>query len=688
MTRSRDRPSDAQHGAVAAELQAARTNVAIRLRRFFEDEGRCVRLVAAIFFLAQLAFLLSNSTLEMARNTLTADAQYNIQSVYLMGRGITNPQIFGGSSHLHYFDDHAEYIMHVLGFFSRFVSTIPLLKYTQDASLVAASVFAWTIAARVCDRAASARERWALRLTALCLLVLDPWTYRIALFDFHEQIVALPFLLGGLAAATTGRTGLALVAFAIVIGFGDVTATWIFGMGLSLALRRELRVFGLAVSGVALVVFEIFSRIKATETNVAGLGLFYGYVLDPGEDPTKATIGPIVHGALRHPERVLERVWGQALNIWANVAPTGIAGLFHPFALGTSLLNLAESSMTGSEGFANPGFQNAPIYALGGLGTTLLLAAVVRRHPRLGLALCAAAALNVAAWGAAFLPITRSHWIRASAAEGAEVAAVLRSIPQSRQVLISQGFVGAAAARRNVFLSTPQFGLFAHEPIDVVVTPYSGIEMETTDDFATQLKFWVFDAHARLVSHKQNVWHFAVPAWPPAGLDARAIRAGLSPAPDESATFPAWSARIGAGRMMLGRTSAESFVRSTGERGFVVSGTALYLRPGEYRITARIRADGPLVLEAYDPYRRRFIARVPVRIAPSVRSNEVDVDLAPEHEDPRDLEAGWGLLQYKPELFHAGADKVELRIFNPGGTHADVYDYAIAPLATKTLATR
>lgn len=669
-------------------ISERRPSVTARIRTLWSTDRSRANVVAAVVFALQFLFLVSNSALEIGRDSLTLDFQYNGQAVYLMGRGDYNPHVFGGGSPNRYFDDHCEYMMHVFGLLGRVIPTVPLLKYAQDLSLVLTGVLAWILISRACETQASPQARWAVRITGLSLLVLNPWTYWTALWDVHEQVLAMPLLLGGIVLAASGRKALSFAAFALTLGFGDVTATWVFGTGLTLALKRELRLFGLGLAASALVVFEAMSRVKAASPhNVASLGVFYGYVLDPGQDALKASFGPIVLGALRHPERVLERTWSQALNVWANLAPSGVIGSLHPFALGTSVLTLAESSMTGAAVYAQPGFQNAPVYALGALGTTLFLATLIRRKPRLGIVLCACATLNVVLWGVPFIASARHHWVRVTKEDGVEMRAVLRNIPNEQQVVISQGLIGGAALRHDVFAFLGQAKFFARKPTDVVVAPYTGINVETSNELATDLKFWIFAAHARLLSHDRDVWHMRVPTWPPAMTESQ-LAAAARTSSDETAVYPAWAFRVAAGTTVLGTSSAASYVRSTGARGFVVSEIYPYLRAGAYRISARVRTDGPLVFEIYDPYLRRFVARVPINASPALGMHDVDVALPEEHEDPHDLDAGSGPFRFLPIFPFPGSDKLELRIFNPGGAHADIYDFTIRPSGGVSVAHR
>ena len=638
----------------------------------FGNEQTRANLLFAAMLVLQATYLFTISYLEIARGALTADMQWNTQGVFLIGHGHLDPMMYSSASNIRYRVDHGEYIMYFFAPFTRILPTVVVLKYAQDLAVLISSSLVWAMLSNAIGTVASSRQRWVVRGLALVLLLLNPWTYWANAFDVHVQDYAVPFVVATIFFSLRRQWALALVMTLGVCGFGDVACTYGVGTGISLLLWRGTRSIGAAVVASSLAAFEMIHLIAPEHANNGITGTIYSYYLDAGQNSVSAGLQTVAVSALRHPLRVLGVLASSAENIFANVATTGLIGWLHPLAIGITGVSYLESGLVPGSAFSQPGDQNAATYPVSVLGTLFIVIYLMRRMPRAATVFACFAAINTCVWAAVFFPLLPARWVRMDAAQGAELRRIYTQTPPTNQVLVTQGSVGLFAARQDVLPTLEMlWGVGQPVPTDIVLTPYTGINYQTPTETAGQLRYWIYLHHARVLSHRQNIWHLRIPRY-----DIKTMQIGGLNFDD----VPAWALRSEIGSAVLNATSESSYIEATESAGLVVDGGYAYRAPGGYRLSVRYSSSVPLIFEVFEPYGHRFIVREALRAHPSEQTSTVNVFLRPFFPSPEDVQAGRGPIHFTAVAVHAGQGDFELRIYKPKGGWAKVYGFTIRPI--------
>ena len=148
----------------------------------------------------------------------------------------------------------------------------------------------------------------------------------------------------------------------------------------------RLRGAALAALGVAAVLF--ISVIHGNKGSGHGLQA-YAYLAAPGSAGA-LSLPVLAKGLATHPATVAAKLWSKRIDLWANLAPSGLLGLAYlPLLPLIAVVILANDLFRGFL-FSEPLFQSLPIYVLLPAGTVAVLAWVTARRRRLGLLLAGA----------------------------------------------------------------------------------------------------------------------------------------------------------------------------------------------------------------------------------------------------------------------------------------------------------
>ena len=113
-----------------------------------------------------------------------------------------------------------------------------------------------------------------------------------------------------------------------LVACGDVAGTYIAGLGLGVLVAcRGRRRSGavMAAAGVAAVL--LVAAIHANKGSGHGFQA-YAYLAAPGASyPGTMGLPGLLKGLASHPRAVLGTLWLKRLDIWANLAPSGLVGL-------------------------------------------------------------------------------------------------------------------------------------------------------------------------------------------------------------------------------------------------------------------------------------------------------------------------------------------------------------------------
>ena len=100
--------------------------------------------------------------------------------------------------------------------------------------------------------------------------------------------------------------------------------------------------------------------------------------------------------------------------------------------------------------FAQPSFQLLPVYVAVPAGTGAALAWLSQRHTRIAGAFAILVVAQAICWAVIWGPQLARHWLRVSAPAAATLAEVRAQIPESDEVVASQGFLGPFSGRVDV----------------------------------------------------------------------------------------------------------------------------------------------------------------------------------------------------------------------------------------------
>ena len=178
-------------------------------------------------------------------------------------------------------------------------------------------------------------------------------------------------------------------------------------------------------------------------------------------------------------------------NIYANLSPGGIIGIFTGWGLALGAIPLIENNLTQGQLFSQPSFQSLPIYTGVGMGTIAVLLWLRRRlSSSIATALAILIAVNAAAWFFTIIPSVKGRWLIVGPGAAHVLSDAYYGTSHSTQVVSSQGVVGrfGAFALSNFFVR----GIaLRSEPITVLFTPYDGINtLDVNADFANLAVPW------------------------------------------------------------------------------------------------------------------------------------------------------------------------------------------------------
>jgi hypothetical protein len=627
-----------------------------------------VRRVGYLFLGAQLAAFLAWSTLLYSRYALTPDfAQYH-QAWYLIAHGDLNPRDTLGR--FQFWQNHAEFMMWPMALLYWVWPHCVVLLWLQDIGVVIAETVAFTWLCEIASGRhasrpdAAATSAWDARWLAgvgLVLLVANPWIWWGISFDYHFETIGIAFtaLLAWDLANGRRRAWWWVLP---LLACGDVTGTYLAGIGLGGVLAgRGLRRRGviLACLGVAAVLF--ITLIHGNRGSAHGLQA-YAYLAVPGAKATgHLPLTSLVMGIATHPGRVLATLWGKRVDLWANLAPSGLAGLGYLALLPLILVVALANSLFHGVLFAEPLFQSLPAYVFLPVATVGVLRWVTVRRRWLGLALTGLVVAQAVGWAVVWGGHTEGWWLRVPTSSAAVLARAEAMIPASAEVVVSQGVVGRFADRADVrILLGPGYQPVNQPDVWFVVLPEAGVETQSTGSAMALVGQLAGSMHARLVTHASGVWVFD---WqPPAGV-RRILVPGLAP-------VGAWTTPGAAGHAVLAGGVRRWHVTSNGGRGYVVSGLAWQVLPRRYQATVWLSASGPVNVEVWDDTGNVLLAR---RVLPGASGTErvvLPVDATTPYRAHEF--SGWG-----PFTAHFIAppvgQRIEVRVWSPGGETVNVY---------------
>jgi hypothetical protein len=444
-----------------------------------------------------------------------------------------------------YWSDHFELIMWPMALlWYLYPHSIDLL-FVQDlataGSTLVAFLFVLDLLAARAARTAQVTRRLVgtvtvgdlLALFALALLVINPWVYWAASFDFHLEAVATLFLLLAARDLWNGHRRRSLWWIVGVLLCGNVAATYLAGLGISLAIaRRDLRWSGAGLVGLGVAWSLGVNAIGGGVGTIIGSN--YGYLAGPSAGANPSIVA-IAKGALLHPSRPYGMLRSRWLWNYRMLASSGLVGVVSGLGFGVAFVVLVANGLNAAAVFSGPisSFQALPVYYFVTVGTVAVLLWMIRSAHRvlrwiagvLVVAVLAQAVVLSVVW----IPRARTEFLVVGGAAAGRLARAEAGIPADAEVIASQGVIGRFANRVAIypFLDLDDGGQIIPVSADTVefVLSTAGIEYATTAGTLTAVSY--LEHHgARLVSQGDGVyvlvWHprpgthrLTLPATPP-----------------------------------------------------------------------------------------------------------------------------------------------------------------------------
>jgi hypothetical protein len=621
---------------------------------------RGVRRIGYAVLALQLAGFLVWSTVLYSRFSLTADFGQYHQAWYLIAHGNLNPHDTLGR--FQYWQNHAEFAMWPMALLYWVWPHCVVLLWMQDIGVVAAEAIVFTWMCEIAGRRGSPRDgRWLIG-AGIVLLAADPWIWWGISFDFHFETIGIPFA-AALARDTFNGRKRAWLWVVPLLACGDVTGTYIAAIGLGVVLAgRGMRRRGFALAGAGIAAVLFITIIHGNLGSAHGLQA-YAYLAVPGAKATgHVPLAKLVLGIATHPGRVLSMLWTKHVDLWANLAPSGLLGLGFPPLLPLVLIDVLENNLFHGLLFSEPLFQSLPIYVFTPVATVGALCWLAGRWRRVALGLAAVLAVQAIGWAAVWGVRTPLQWLRVSAPAAATLARVEASIPTSAEVVVSQGVVGRFADHADVqALLGPGSQPISRPDVWFIILPTAGIESQNSGSAMALVAELQGPVHATREAAANGVyvyrWH------PPAGVTTIRVP-GVAP-------IPAWTTPGAAGRIIQSGPLATWHVTSTGVKGYVIAGLAWQVQPRHYEATVRLSASGPVNVEVWDDNgKARLLARQVIPATGGTESVALPVNATARYRTS--VFPGWGPFRAD---FIAPPDgqHLEVRVWSPGGSTVNVY---------------
>ena len=232
----------------------------------------------------------------------------------------------------------------------------------------------------------------------------------------------------------------------------------------------------------------------------------YAYLVNSGKSTAHLGLGALVRGIAPASGQCRQRALVEARGHLGEHCAPGLPGFGFLWLLPMVLNIVTANNLFTGLLFAAPGFQSLPLYIFLPVGTVAVLAMVGQRRRRIALVLCAFVVVQAVGYAVIWLPRTPGQWLRVPAATAATLAHVQAQIPNSAEVIASQGVMGPftggstsgpCSAPDPYLCSTASYGLF--------ITPTAGIETLQTSAAMALTAELARPLHATLVTRANGV---------------------------------------------------------------------------------------------------------------------------------------------------------------------------------------
>ena len=379
------------------------------------------------------------------------------------------------------------------------------------------------------------------------------------------------------------------------------------------------------------------------------------------------TTGQMVRGIVSHPVRLIEALGQKRADVTAALLPGGAIGILFRPLLPVITVALLSSVLSAGWRFAQPSFQLLPVYVLVPVGTVAALAWLSRRRVGTARVFSILLVAQALCWAAIWGPQVPVHWLRVTGPTAATLADVRAQIPESDEVVASQGVLGPFAGRLDVHaLASTSKTAVSGTDVWFVITPSAGTELQTTASSMAFIGQLAGPMHAQLIASANGVWAFR---WHrPAGQHWVIV-------PDGTGRVPAWTAVGAGGHAATSGSVSEWHAGSTRRLGYVTDGIEWLEPVGSYTVQVALSATGPANVEVWDDNGRgALLARRSITGAAGRQSVSLPVSISTALRSG--VYSGWGPFSahFVPPV---PGQRIEVRVWTGGNATVKVYSARI-----------
>lgn len=394
------------------------------------------------------------SVYQYSRFGLGVDFSTSNQAAFLIAHGHLDPYV---TTHRYpYLDDHFGLLLYPMAAFYLVYPHGILLLWFQDLASVAAELVTllWVteIVARRSSPDDSSLAGPAIVVGAVVLLIADPWFYTSILFDFHLNAFAALFLVLAARDAWNGRLGRASAFSVALLLTGDTGGLYLAGLGFSMAVgatgKRKFGAAALVVGAVWVVVVHVIAVNQSHVLVASYTYLVTGSPLVPGT----ITLFSVSKALIEHPHRWLQMLWGRKRIIYEILVPSGVVGIFSPWAFGTDFAVFFLQATAYSLTFLVDGFNVFPGLALVLACSVMALCEAAfsprRWMRRAGCVVGLGLVVQSLVFAAVKIPEQFDYFLRISSPQAAALDRGLALTPGDAEVIASWGVMGRFSGRQ------------------------------------------------------------------------------------------------------------------------------------------------------------------------------------------------------------------------------------------------
>lgn len=444
------------------------------------------------------------------RFDLTSDFATFYQTWHQIGTGHLDPTLTTFAyNYPHYgypfWQSHFELLMWPLALLWAIVPSSFDLLVVQDLVLAGSGLVAlgWALDLVRRDWPLSRRTGTWVGAGVLVVLLVNPWVYWTASYDFHFQPFATLFVLLAGRDIWAGRRR-AAVWVVLALLCGDVAATYVLALGISaLVASRATRRWGIGLIAASVVWLALIGLVGSGKGS--SLPTSYGYLAHGTVRNGVLGLFAIGTGILLHPAAPLRVIHERLGDIAKYVASAGFVGIFSAIGLPMTVIVLGANGLNASAVFVGSiaSFQSLVVVVFLAVGAAEVLCWIAG-PPRVGLFLAGAVGVVVLGlaigWSVHWTPKARTL-SKVDAATASRLARVLRAVPDRAEVISSQGVFGRFGNHAWVYPFLDAFGNGQTVPIRghpvVFVFTDAGIELATPAQTAASESYVVHTLHAR-----------------------------------------------------------------------------------------------------------------------------------------------------------------------------------------------